>query len=310
MYTYYDTMVVASNAAYDGNGNILTLINSSDGSTVAEYEYSPFGECIKATGPMAQANPFRFSTKYSDDETGLIYYGYRYYDAKNGRWVSRDLIEEEGGLMLYGFVGNNGVNIVDPYGMFPVSPGFGTKQVPDMLALDISPFAGLFLEWIFEIGEGDTKVMGANDPRTREVMKLQGVVEARAKFWRDNPNARKCEEFQPITHSYHFGYGRWQEDDFRTFTLHFLGTYDLELTPDCTGMLKITVNDKKTWQSFFRYIPAIAQPVAKRFGWNVFEWWDKHVPISQRRSGIFRFGGEWKNKYEWTEAFECECPCD
>jgi RHS repeat-associated protein len=53
---------------------------------------------------MATANPFRFSTKYQDDETGLLYYGYRYYDASTGRWLSRDPIEESGGVNLYGFV--------------------------------------------------------------------------------------------------------------------------------------------------------------------------------------------------------------
>ena len=40
----------------------------------------------------------------------VAYYGYRYYDPKNGRWPSRDPIEEEGGVNLYGFVGNDGVN--------------------------------------------------------------------------------------------------------------------------------------------------------------------------------------------------------
>ena len=34
----------------------------------------PFGEVVRATGPMARANPFRFSTKYQDDETDLLYY--------------------------------------------------------------------------------------------------------------------------------------------------------------------------------------------------------------------------------------------
>lgn len=50
------------------------------------------------TGPAAKTNPFRFSTKYQDDETDLLYYGYRYYDASTGRWLSRDPIEEQGGL--------------------------------------------------------------------------------------------------------------------------------------------------------------------------------------------------------------------
>jgi RHS repeat-associated protein len=55
----------------------------------------PFGEVIRATGPMAKANPFRFSTKYQDDETDLLYYGYRYYNASAGRWTSRDPIGEQ-----------------------------------------------------------------------------------------------------------------------------------------------------------------------------------------------------------------------
>ena len=65
-------------AAYDGNGNITGLIKD-DKSTSARYEYSPFGETLRATGPMASLNPFRFSTKYADEESGLVYYGYRYY---------------------------------------------------------------------------------------------------------------------------------------------------------------------------------------------------------------------------------------
>jgi len=66
---------------------------------------------------MAKLNPFRFSTKYQDDETGLVYYGYRYYDPGTGRWLSRDPIGERGGLNLYAYVGNNPVNFYDPYGL-------------------------------------------------------------------------------------------------------------------------------------------------------------------------------------------------
>jgi len=66
----------------------------------------PFGELIRSTGPMAKANPFRFSTKYQDDETDLLYYGYRYYNASTGRWSGRDSLEEDASLNLYGFVRN------------------------------------------------------------------------------------------------------------------------------------------------------------------------------------------------------------
>ena len=47
---------------------------------------------------MAKANPFRFSTKYQDDETGLVYYGHRYYDPSTGRWRSRDPLGVKGSV--------------------------------------------------------------------------------------------------------------------------------------------------------------------------------------------------------------------
>ncbi len=49
--------------------------------------------------------------------SGVRYYGRRYYEPKLGRWLGRDPIEEKGGLNLYGFVRNNGVNKWDYLGM-------------------------------------------------------------------------------------------------------------------------------------------------------------------------------------------------
>ena len=97
-------------SAYDGNGNVMALISMADGTPAAQYEYGPFGEVTRATGPMAKVNPFRFSTKYQDDETDLLYYGYRYYKPSTGTWLSRDPLnaatDEEGRYELlehYGF---------------------------------------------------------------------------------------------------------------------------------------------------------------------------------------------------------------
>ena len=88
---------------YDANFNVTALINAADGSIAACYEYSPFGELLRSTGPLAKLNPFRFSTKFTDDETDLIYYGYRYYSPSLGRWISRDPSGEDGGLHLWLF---------------------------------------------------------------------------------------------------------------------------------------------------------------------------------------------------------------
>jgi RHS repeat-associated protein len=107
---------------YDGNGNVASLIQAADGNgrtagtVVAKYEYSPFGELLRAEGVYALSNPFRFSTKFTDDETGLVYYGARFYSPSLGRFINRDPIEERGGLNLYGFCGNDGINGFDVLG--------------------------------------------------------------------------------------------------------------------------------------------------------------------------------------------------
>jgi RHS repeat-associated protein len=104
---------------YDGNGNVSEYLNES-GEVSAHYEYDPFGKTTVATGPKANDFAHRFSTKPLDLTTGLYYYGYRFYDPETGRWPSRDPIEEMGGLNLYGFVGNDGVNRWDLLGLASV----------------------------------------------------------------------------------------------------------------------------------------------------------------------------------------------
>ncbi|MDD4406312.1 MAG: RHS repeat-associated core domain-containing protein [Parabacteroides sp.] len=103
--------------AYDLNGNVMGLVNATNGIISAKYEYGPFGEVFCSVGDMAKVNPFQFSTKYTDTETDLVYYGYRYYSPALGRWLSRDPIEERGGLNLYAFVNNDPVNKWDKLGL-------------------------------------------------------------------------------------------------------------------------------------------------------------------------------------------------
>jgi RHS repeat-associated protein len=92
---------------YDGNGNVLALVNAANGAIAARYEYGPFGELIRKTGDLADINPFRFSTKYQDDETGYNYFGFRYFDSGSGRWISGDPVGEMGGLNIFAFFGNS-----------------------------------------------------------------------------------------------------------------------------------------------------------------------------------------------------------
>jgi RHS repeat-associated protein len=103
----------------DANGNITAYVNEQ-GVIVAEYVYDAFGATIAASGPMCNIFRHRFSTKYYDSEAWLYYYGYRFYDPIMHRWLNRDPIEEDGGLNLYAFCGNNGVNRIDLHGEIPI----------------------------------------------------------------------------------------------------------------------------------------------------------------------------------------------
>jgi RHS repeat-associated protein len=95
----------------DAGGNVVNLLEADDNnnlSIVNSYEYGPFGQIIASTETVD--NPYRFNTKYTDDETGLVYYGFRYYDAQNGRWLNSDPIGVDGGINTYNSVSNNMVN--------------------------------------------------------------------------------------------------------------------------------------------------------------------------------------------------------
>jgi RHS repeat-associated protein len=102
--------------AYDGNGNEMALVSAADGSIAARYEYGPCGEVIRATGPMAKANPLRWSTRYQDDETDIVMYPGRPY--RDGRFLTRDPAQEMGGPNPYCFVGNNPISRYDALGLW------------------------------------------------------------------------------------------------------------------------------------------------------------------------------------------------
>ncbi|UDQ98347.1 RHS repeat-associated core domain-containing protein [Lentisphaerota bacterium WC36G] len=87
----------------------------SSGSVANRYDYSPFGQLIADVETVE--NPFKFSSEYAEKETGLIYYNYRYYNPKDGKWLSRDPIEEKGGINVYGFVDNDTIKNIDSLGL-------------------------------------------------------------------------------------------------------------------------------------------------------------------------------------------------
>jgi len=95
----------------------------TEGEVVERYGFSAFGvREVMAPDWTPRAESwfeweFGFHGQFLDTETGYYNYGFRYYMPEMGRLVSRDPIEEQGGLNLYGFVGNDGVGAVDRLGL-------------------------------------------------------------------------------------------------------------------------------------------------------------------------------------------------
>ncbi len=130
MYFYYDMNGRPYGLQYNGNiyyyllnaqGDVIRMLDST-GSTVASYEYDPFGNIITATGAMAEANPLRYRGYYYDRETGFYYLNSRYYDPKIGRFINADSYVSTGqgivGYNMFAYCGNNPVNASDPMGDF------------------------------------------------------------------------------------------------------------------------------------------------------------------------------------------------
>jgi len=76
---------------------VVALVSASTGTEIARYEYGPFAEPIRLTGPAATLNPFRFSTKRTCNTSDLVLYEYRAYSPTLGRWLSRDPVASHRG---------------------------------------------------------------------------------------------------------------------------------------------------------------------------------------------------------------------
>jgi RHS repeat-associated protein len=149
--SYYGTGTTNCFPAFDGNGNVAALINAADGTIVANYAYGPFGELIQKTGIMANNIPLRFSTKYQDDESDLLYYGYRYYKPSTGSWPNKDPLGDQGGLNLYNFVANNPINDYDVLGEW-------NQDVHQLLTTLWSVEAGIAPRYAIELSDADEGV--------------------------------------------------------------------------------------------------------------------------------------------------------
>jgi RHS repeat-associated protein len=112
---------------HDHRGSVVALIDSSTFQAAESLRYSAFGETERydETGEPIEnsmiGNPWEFFGKRYDSETGLLFFGKRYYDSIQGRWTTPDPLHYVDGPNRYAFVGNNPISKRDLFGEYSVS---------------------------------------------------------------------------------------------------------------------------------------------------------------------------------------------
>ena len=88
-------------------GSIIASFASSSGA-LTRFDYQPYGNSAAA------ATPFGYTGQRFDQESGLYYYRARHYSPRIGRFTQ---VDPTGGANLYGYVGNDPLNVRDPRGL-------------------------------------------------------------------------------------------------------------------------------------------------------------------------------------------------
>ena len=211
----------------------------------------PFGEPLVSNGAVAALIPFQFSTKYYDAETGLLYYGYRYYDPNSGRWLSRDpMFEitgempeiESGGPNLYATAGNDTINRVDVHGLF--------AEIKDCDCCQEKALKAHFNKSLTQITDLKAKIQAAINADAKTVAKypkktidrlkhaLDVLTKTAAKLPKmkakcDTKNGNAIATTAPFgnTITFHAGYWNWV-DELQAATIVHEGTHGTVGTSD------------------------------------------------------------------------------
>jgi RHS repeat-associated protein len=152
----------------DHLGSIREMTDDT-GAIRARYDYDPYGRRTKVSGDIEA--DFAFTGHYYHTLSGIYLTLFRAYDAETGRWISRDPIEEGGGLNLYNYVQNNPINAVDLLGLTSSLYGLAGAHAVDIAFLFAVPLPGLVADtglsflwyWGHECSFGDSVLNAGRD---------------------------------------------------------------------------------------------------------------------------------------------------
>jgi RHS repeat-associated protein len=220
-----DTLTVDNSAAvgspvpliryqYRDHLGSAAMETNENGQVISYEEYHPFGTSAYRTaksGTDLSLKRYRFTNKERDDETGLYYFGVRYYAAWLGRWTSSDPGGFVDGLNLYLYVRNNPVNGVDALGYSTEPPNdpekgavrtteSGETEVYNGSKWEISsvPFEGdnIYTNSVLKTSQGKSVLM-SDFIRRKEYDKNLAVPPARRSLFNSRPNDQQEENSTP-----------------------------------------------------------------------------------------------------------------
>jgi RHS repeat-associated protein len=153
---YYHTDAIGS----------VRMVTDASGAVVARYDYLPFGERFETTPPNPSPDVRQFTGKERDAETGLDYFGARYFRAHSGRFTSVDPVLNVGAALTdpqqwnrYGYALNNPFVFIDP-------DGRDVRMVVNPMAM---ARAGAIRDWV-------AGAMGMNEPNPHPHAKVGAAV--------------------------------------------------------------------------------------------------------------------------------------
>jgi RHS repeat-associated protein len=149
----------------DGLGSITSMTDST-GNLAATYVYDSFGNLTASTGTIT--NPFQYTGREFDSESGFYFYRARYYDPVPGRFASSDPVGFWGGFNFYAYVHDSPTNLVDPTGLKIQICARGGFE-------DLFPFNGIG-NHVYFLDTNNGQNCGRGDQAGTENPKLPGTV--------------------------------------------------------------------------------------------------------------------------------------
>ncbi|MFS1519569.1 DNRLRE domain-containing protein [Bacillus sp. SCS-151] len=146
----------------NSHGDVISL-SDEVGNIVAEYQYDAWGNILSQSGELASVNPYRYASYRYDEVTDIYYLMARYYNPKDGRFLTRDKFlgfeEDPSSLNLYAYVGNNPIMYIDPTGHWRIKVRTVAALLNTALGFAVGGGVGAIQAYIIKKGKKAAKRM-------------------------------------------------------------------------------------------------------------------------------------------------------